>query len=96
MVDIQDLINTVRNLSSEERKLVIDELLSQVVDFNRLKSIQVDNQGIICPHCESTQIIRYGRLGKNQDANRFFCKNCEKTFTAFTGTSIHWVHKKQL
>lgn len=96
MIEIQDLINTVRNLSDKERKMVIDELLSHAIDFIKLKTVQVDDNGIACPHCESTRIIRYGKLNKNQNINRFYCKNCRATFTPFTGTSIHWVHKKKL
>ena len=37
-----------------------------------------------CPHCNTTNLIRYGKT--KQGLQRYLCKSCGKTFTVKTGT----------
>lgn len=93
MTRVENILNLVKTLSSSEKDIVINQLLNKSFDFKSLKNIQIDNNGISCPHCKSIQINRHG---KHKGVNRFYCKECTKTFTSFTGTSIHGIHKKNL
>lgn len=46
-----------------------------------------------CPHCKSTSFRKHG---KDRGVQRYRCKNCKRTFRAATGTSVHYLHKKDL
>ena len=46
---------------------------------------------IICPHCKSEEIVKYGIYKGDQ---RYKCKDCGKTFTTYTGTLLNWSHYK--
>ena len=46
---------------------------------------------IVCPHCESDEIVKYGIYKKEQ---RYKCKNCGRTFNPYTGTLLNWSHYK--
>lgn len=41
-------------------------------------------EGLACPHCGSTGVVRNGHAANG--AQRYFCKDCRKSFTATTGT----------
>jgi hypothetical protein len=36
---------------------------------------------LVCPHCSSTHVIKFGHSHKNQ---RYRCKDCRKTFGDYT------------
>jgi transposase-like protein len=44
-----------------------------------------------CPWCGSKDYIKYGRY---KYTYRYKCKRCMRTFLPSTGTSIHYIHKK--
>lgn len=46
-----------------------------------------------CPHCESPDFVKFG---KEKTIQRYRCKKCSKTFRSTTGTSLHYLHKKNL
>lgn len=46
---------------------------------------------IVCPHCGSSKTVKYGFFNGEQ---RYRCKECKKTFNAFTGTILSWSHYK--
>lgn len=46
---------------------------------------------IICPHCYSSEIVKYGFYKKEQ---RYRCKDCGRTFNPYTGTLMNWCHYK--
>lgn len=94
MASLSELIFEARKLTPKEKQILINGILNQTIDYISLKNVQIDNIGITCPHCESKKIIRHGKLKLHNNTNRFYCKACNKTFTAFTGTSIHGIHNK--
>lgn len=46
-------------------------------------------KGAVCPHCEATHIIKFGKVGTKQ---RYKCKSCTKTFTDFTKSALAHSH----
>ncbi len=46
-----------------------------------------------CPYCKSKKFYVHG---KYRFTNRYRCCSCRKTFIPSTGTSIHYLHKKDL
>jgi len=46
----------------------------------------------LCPHCQSTEIQRWGRSGGLQ---RYRCKQCRKTFNPLTGTPLARLRKRE-
>lgn len=56
--------------------------------------------GEACVHCGSTTVVKYGKVGK---AQRYRCKDCQKTFNTLTFSSLSysklpldlWVHYAQ-
>ena len=47
------------------------------------------SNGLICAHCKSKNVIRYGIYDKKQ---RYKCKSCERTFTDFTNSPLNMCH----
>ena len=45
-----------------------------------------------CPWCGSNDYIKHARY---KFTYRYKCKNCRRTFLPSTGTSIHYIHKKE-
>src|SRR5271169_6333335 len=46
-----------------------------------------------CPHCQSTQIAKWGSANR---LKRYRCKSCKATFNALTGTPLAQLHKREL
>lgn len=49
--------------------------------------------GLLCPHCASGHVVRYG---KRSGVQRYQCKTCMRTFTDFTGTVLHGLRRRDL
>lgn len=47
--------------------------------------------GANCPHCGSRSVVKFGFFNNNQ---RYRCKECRKTFNAYTKTLLSWSHYK--
>ena len=64
--------------------------LAQII--NELKLLLVKQESIVetecnCPHCNSTNFIKYGKRNEYQC---YICKECKKTFTKKTNTITHY------
>lgn len=46
---------------------------------------------IVCPHCNSSSLNRFGF---DRGIQRYQCKQCKKTFKATVNTPLHGLHKK--
>ncbi len=46
-----------------------------------------------CPWCGSEEFVKHG---KYKYTYRYKCKSCRRTFLPSTGTSLHYIHKKDL
>lgn len=80
----------------------------QVIDFlknkdnkyieNLINSLSIEEDSIdaigdskkICPICGCLHTIKNGK--DEHGHQRYLCKDCNKTFTAKTGTLLHWTH----
>lgn len=47
------------------------------------------SKGLICPHCNSENVIKHGKYNGKQ---RYKCKECEKTFSDLTNTLLQGTH----
>jgi len=50
-------------------------------------------RGLVCPRCGGKAIVRYGKRGS---AQRYMCRECERTFTDLTGTVLHGLRRRDL
>ena len=73
--NLKSLVAKVKNLTENEKQILINELLNRTFSYTELKETQINNKGLTCPHCTSDNIIRHG---KNKGASRFLCKGCKK------------------
>ena len=62
------------------------------MDISIQKQIELRfREGAICPHCGSRSVVKFGFFNKNQ---RYRCKECKRTFNAYTKTLLSWSHYK--
>jgi len=84
------------SLSVEERASLLAEIENEtnlhfpVLDNRRE---HLNNKIGCCPHCGSK---KYRKHGIDKGSQRYFCNNCKRTFTEYTGTWLAGIHKKEL
>ena len=87
------LLSQLENLTNLQKQ----KLLTQINENMSEKSISLIesqfNHTKNCPHCQSSDISRWG---KSNDLQRFRCKECKKTFNALTGTSLSRLRHKDM
>ena len=49
------------------------------------------NNKPVCPHCKETELYRWG---KSNELQRYRCRQCNRTFNAFTGTPLERLRHK--
>ena len=93
----REILSAAQSLPESERRSLVKALSNGnqceaiVPESSRLSSL-LEKQGR-CPHCGGS---RYYRFGKDRGTQRFKCKDCGRTFTEYTGTWQHKLHKKEL
>lgn len=80
----------INNLINEIKSNYDNDELAQII--NELKLLLVKQESIVetecnCPHCNSTNFIKYGKRNEYQC---YICKECKKTFTKKTNTITHY------
>jgi len=93
-MDKETLKQALLKLSESERKELIKELYQETDPYSKVLDIRrqkLDNKQGSCPHCGSFKYIKYGI---DKGSRRYRCKECESTFTEYTGTWLSRVHKK--
>ncbi len=92
-----DIKKYFKNLSPDKQKDLLSELqnLKDGSEFELLeiRIKQLDNKQATCPRCGS---IKYVKNGSSKGVKRYKCKSCKRSFTAFTGTWLAHIHKKDL
>lgn len=83
----KEILKQIGELSRKDKIALVKSL---EMDLNENFTIEKDID--LCPHCTSDNFIKKGKF---QDRVRYKCKECNKTFTSATGTSISWIKKKQ-
>lgn len=80
------ILDALRCLSPQERLEIFEEFFSASWDGASRQTLDEKRfaQGRFCPHCNSKNVVRFGKT--KQGTQRYCCKDCGKTFTATTGT----------
>ena len=91
---LEPVIELIKKLSLEQRVSLYSHLETlKDHDEDRIDSIikicKSEGCHKCCPHCHSSQFIKYGTY---KDRQRYQCKICERTFNELTGTSWHYIH----
>ncbi|OPJ62135.1 IS1595 family transposase [Clostridium oryzae] len=60
--------------------------------FNKEIRKKFESSSVICPHCKSVNIIKFGYF--STDIQRYRCKDCRKTFNATTNSVLSYTKKK--
>lgn len=55
------------------------------------KILETPKEDTICPHCDSKNLLRWGKVS---DMQRYRCKRCKKTFNSLTKTPLARLRKK--
>ena len=84
MDPVTEIKHLYENLTSKQKNQLISEL-------KLVPSIQVKINVSKCPYCSSKGFIKHGRY---KDTMRYKCKSCNKTFLPSTGTSLHYINKR--
>lgn len=71
-----------KQINKESNKSSFDFLIQTLQNINGMK----------CPHCGSEKVMKNGRM-KNKTP-RFFCSNCHKGYSLYTGTYLQNIKKK--
>lgn len=87
-----------KTCTSVEQERILNGLLEIMgrrldPDLNRIQKDKARDQGITCPHCQSTKIVANG---KQNSVQRYWCQACHKHFRESTGTPLAWLKKKDL
>ena len=81
---IQKLFNLLQTKKSGKPELTKEEkAFFQCCREHRSYANNKDVDTVVCPHCGSVKVIKYGKSNGRQ---RYLCKNCEKTFGDTNGT----------
>lgn len=92
-----DIKKYFKNLSPDKQKDLLSELqnLKDDSEFELLeiRVKQLDNKQATCPRCGS---IKYVKNGSSKGVKRYKCRSCKRSFTAYTGTWLAHIHKKDL
>jgi len=97
-MDSTALISQFTSFSEAQQKglLLMLQRITDVNDYGsilRLRGDALDTKSSECPHCDSSN---YYKNGKDKGSRRYKCKDCNRTFTEYTGTWINGIHQKEL
>ncbi len=83
-------------LHSDEQDILLMELhnLKDETQFKllQIRANELDNKQSTCPRCGS---LKYVKNGSSKGVKRYKCKECQRSFTAYTGTWLAHLHKKE-
>lgn len=93
-IDLNNLLQQFKSLSPDKQKLFRETVNSslptkKVYTLDKLIQSKCD-EGILCPHCHSIEIVKNGTQANKQ---RYKCKSCNKTFTILSDTFLAWTKK---
>lgn len=81
---IQELFNLLHTKKSEKPELTKEEkAFFQCCREHRSYANDKDLDTVVCPHCGSVKVIKYGKSNGRQ---RYLCKDCNSTFGDTNGT----------
>ena len=92
----QEVLSLAKLLSKEEQLQLVISLTRLPDSASGVFTSRCEafiNKQEVCPYCGGKRYFRYGKMRGSQ---RFKCKDCERTFTEYTGTWLDGIHKKSL
>lgn len=91
---VEEIYSKINGLSSDERKELMFMLTAMGDKVVSLTSFITENKfsdGVVCPYCGHKHIVRNGR--RADGTQKYFCKDCHKSFVASTNTIAAQTHK---
>lgn len=92
-----EIKNYFQSLSQKEQDNLLIELnnlkTGQGFDLLEKHESQLNERQGVCPHCTGP---KYKKNGKKRGVQNYKCKDCGRGFTAYTGTWLAHIHKKEL
>ncbi len=90
----------IKKYFSELQPYEQDGLLTELHDLREetqfellhIRAKELDNKQSSCPRCGS---LKYVKNGSSKGVKRYKCKACQRSFTAYTGTWLAHLHKKE-
>ena len=95
-MDKATIKSALLSLSVEERKSLLAEIENEAKQDSPVIGNRRDllnNKIGCCPHCNSK---KYRKHGIDKGSQRYYCNNCKRTFTEYSGTWLAGIHKKEL
>jgi transposase-like protein len=90
----QEILLSAQLLSASDQARLISELLGySQEDYLSVRRQQFYHKQGSCPRCDGKHYYKYGM---DKGSQRFKCKDCNRTFTEYTGTWLEGLHKKSL
>lgn len=84
------------SLSADERASLLADIEKETTLHSPIlgkRRDQLNNKVGSCPHCSSK---KYRKHGIDKGCQRYYCNNCKRTFTEYSGTWLAGIHKKDL
>ena len=73
--------------------LSIENLIDNKKCYETIRELRWGENGVICPHCNSAEIIKRGKDDQNKHNQRYECNSCSKRFDDTTGTIFSGRHQ---
>ena len=79
------------NNNNSYKKPSLSEINKALSNINLVPNIQITDIITNCPYCAGKKFIKHA---KYKGTFRFKCKSCNKTFLPSTGSSMHYINKR--
>lgn len=90
--ELKRIIAALRQLSPAQRKVVVVELVALQTQSTATEIVDgCFASSAMCLHCKSSHVVRHSHANGLQ---RYRCRDCGKTFSALTDTSLNGLHKR--
>jgi transposase-like protein len=87
---VAKILSQISSLDIHELYQIAERAKSQLEKVKNSIVGQVEESVNSCPHCHHESYIKWGKYSNKQ---RYKCEKCGQTFTATTGTVVHWLKK---
>jgi len=95
-LNLHKLISYLNTLDDSHKEIIYQELKESIFPtkyhdaiIEEVRDAKFDD-GLTCPHCENTYVIRWGKYKGRQ---KYKCKSCGKFFNDLTTTPMAYTHK---
>jgi transposase-like protein len=89
-MNVQELVNSLNPIEKSDLYDILRIDLGIVPQLDKIRAELNQDQKVLCPHCNSSNIYGHGAYKRRK---RYKCMKCSKTFNDFTGTAISGIKK---